>query len=87
MARKIFVFVLCFAAYISNAQYVSGVTIPDSTKALITDEDDMSVKYANTITAEDMQRHLTVLASDEYEGRETGQAGNTKAARYIARFF
>ena len=70
-----------------QAQYVSGVTVPDSTKALITDESAPRVKYANTITAEDMERHLTVLASDGYEGRETGTPGNLRAAGYISNFF
>ncbi|MEL7020540.1 MAG: hypothetical protein AAGK47_02940, partial [Bacteroidota bacterium] len=43
--------------------------------------------YAKTITAEDLRRHLTVLASDEYEGRETGTTGQQKAAVYIEEHF
>ncbi len=39
---------------------------------------------AASITANDLREHLTVLASDEMEGRETGTEGNEKAARYIA---
>jgi len=66
-----------------SAQYISGVSIPDSTTTVITDESDISVALANTITAEDMRNHLTILASDEYEGRETGNPGNDKAAEYI----
>lgn len=44
-------------------------------------------KYASTITAADHKRHLEILASDEYEGRETGKEGQKKAAYYIARHF
>lgn len=44
-------------------------------------------KYAETITASDLRRHLSVLASDEYEGRETGEPGQKKAAVYISDFF
>lgn len=44
--------------------------------------DDAS-KYASTISAEYLQKHLTVLASDEMEGRETGTAGERRAAEYI----
>jgi len=40
--------------------------------------------YIETITAEDLRGLLTVIASDEYEGRETGTEGNKKAALYIA---
>ena len=42
------------------------------------------IPFAETITKEDMKAILTVLASDEFEGRETGQEGNKKAANFIA---
>ncbi len=42
---------------------------------------------AATITAEDLRQHLMVIASDEFEGRETGEPGNEKAAAYIADHF
>ncbi|MEM9886167.1 MAG: M28 family peptidase [Bacteroidota bacterium] len=45
---------------------------------------DRAVPFAESITAEDMRAILTVLASDEYEGRETGTEGQRKAADYIA---
>lgn len=44
-------------------------------------------KFAATITAEDLTKHLTIIASDEMEGRETGQAGQQKAAAYIEEQF
>ncbi len=40
--------------------------------------------FANTIVGEQLKKHLTILASDEFEGRETGAEGNEKAANYIA---
>lgn len=43
--------------------------------------------YAASITADDLKKHLEVLASDEYEGRETGKEGQKKAAAYIANQF
>ena len=49
--------------------------------------DDPAVQMAATISADDMRKHLTVLASDEYEGRETGTEGNAKAAKYISNHF
>ena len=39
------------------------------------------------ITAEGLKEHLSILASDEFEGRETGQPGQQKAAEYIASTF
>jgi len=44
-------------------------------------------KYAGLITADDAKRHLSILASDEFEGRETGKPGADKAANYIAGVF
>ena len=46
-------------------------------------EQDPRITYANTITVEDLQRHLTILADDAMEGRETGKEGQYKAARYL----
>ncbi|MFT2010753.1 M28 family peptidase [Pontibacter sp. 13R65] len=43
--------------------------------------------YAATVTAADLSRHLHILASDEYEGRDTGSKGQKMAAEYIAREF
>ena len=43
--------------------------------------------YAATITAEDLRSYLTVLASDDFEGRETGTEGQRKAADFIAAHF
>lgn len=40
-------------------------------------------KYLNTITAEDLKKHLTIIASDEMEGRETGSPGQKKAGVYL----
>jgi len=40
-----------------------------------------------SITAQDLAAHLAELASDAYEGRLTGTAGQQKAAEYIARHF
>src|ERR1700757_4244764 len=41
-------------------------------------------KYAALITAEDAKKHLSILASDDFEGRETGKPGAEKAANYNA---
>jgi hypothetical protein len=46
-----------------------------------------ALSFAQTINPQDLKRHLSVLASDSLEGRETGTEGNFKAARYIAKHF
>jgi Zn-dependent M28 family amino/carboxypeptidase len=40
-------------------------------------------KFAKTITQEDLRKQLTIIASDEMEGRETATEGQRKAAAYI----
>lgn len=69
------------------AQYISSVTTPDKSVAVIQDTSDFSVLIANTILGKDLKAHLSILASDEYEGRETGERGNDLAASYIASEF
>lgn len=70
-----------------QAQYISSVTTPDKSIPISTDSTDLSIKYAQSITKKDLSDHLHVLASDAYEGRETGTAGNDKAAEYISNHF
>lgn len=40
-------------------------------------------EFEKSITAEDLKRHLSVFASDEMEGRETGKNGQKLAAEYF----
>lgn len=42
-----------------------------------------SVAYAESITEAELKEHLYTYASDEYEGRETGQPGQKKAIAYL----
>src|SRR4030095_12786254 len=46
-----------------------------------------TVKYASSITAEDMKKHLYIIASKEMEGRDTPSPGLEKAASYIEEQF
>lgn len=50
-------------------------------------KDETAMKYAETITIEDMKEDLTILASDALEGRETGERGQKMAAAYIKAHF
>lgn len=49
--------------------------------------DSLALRYAGTITQEELRSHLTVLASDAYMGRDTGREGQKMAARYIRQQF
>jgi hypothetical protein len=49
--------------------------------------DPKSIVGYESINASDMKAHLTILASDSLEGRETSYPGQKKAAKYIADIF
>lgn len=40
-------------------------------------------KYMKTITEADLKKHLYIVASDEMEGRNTGEPGQKKAGQYL----
>lgn len=51
------------------------------------DTTDFAAKYAKTITAKDLGKHLFIYASDEFEGRNTGEPGQKKAVKYLKDFY
>ena len=46
-------------------------------------QDRNAIKFSQSISKDNAYKHLSVLASDEYEGRETGKKGAWMAADYI----
>ena len=46
-----------------------------------------NIKYSKTILKKDLEKHLTFLASDSLEGRETGKKGQKIAAEYLKKHF
>lgn len=62
-------------------------TSTNSSQVALESLDEVAENYANSITQNDLKKHLTILASDEFEGRETAMPGQKKAASYIADFF
>jgi Zn-dependent M28 family amino/carboxypeptidase len=62
--------------------FVLAVTIScTSQKTSVTDVN--PTEYINTITAADLKTHLTIVSSDEMQGRETGSVGQKKAGEYL----
>jgi hypothetical protein len=54
-----------------------------STESFAQKFDSTAWKYAKTIKAKELKYHLNILASDNFEGRETGKEGQVKARNYI----
>lgn len=74
MKLYLFVFLSSFVLSCNSTQHIK-----DTTKT--------NVDYANTITAENLKKHLYIYAGDEMEGRMTGTPGQRKAAEYIRDFY
>lgn len=51
------------------------------------DYDQSLPKYIQTIKADELSKHLYIFASDEFEGRDTGEPGQKKAAEYLRDFY
>lgn len=78
----LFLFICCNTGI--HAQFVSNVTIPDSSISAVSDDKDPAYANGLSITKEDLKKHLSIIASDEFQGRETGKPGNDLASAYIA---
>ena len=63
------------------------VTQKSTTSNVVVKKSEEAETYSKTILANDLNKHLSVIASDEYEGRETGKEGQKKAAEYIKNYF
>lgn len=77
--------IVCVTFSTAFGQYNSGVTTPDKSKAKVSNITDLSYRYASGISPATLRDHLTVLASDSLEGRETGQKGIQLAADYLTK--
>jgi hypothetical protein len=74
----------------SQAQRKSKKKVKEKIEAVSTKAEiptDTPSKYAQTVTQEDLSRHLHIIASDSMEGRNTGELGQKKAANYIREHF
>ena len=74
MKRVILLSLSCFVAVSCSSTKTAGQQ--DYAKADV-------AKYMNTITPSDLKTHLYIVASDEMEGRNTGEPGQKKAGQYL----
>lgn len=73
---------LFIAMSCNSAQHTDSSTSNSTAQQDETTEKER-ISYANTITEEDLKEHLYIYASDEFEGRNTGEPGQKKAVEYI----
>lgn len=62
---------------------VAGMMLASCATSNLPNQDSEFKKSFESITASDLKKHLTIIASDEMEGRETGSEGQKKAGRYM----
>jgi hypothetical protein len=85
--KKTFLFIVILFSF-NTFSFAQSFDIAPETSLISDDKSTVNpVPFAKTITSENLKNHLTILASDEFEGRETGTEGNEKAANYIANEF
>ena len=65
----------------SSKSTADGTSQTSTSEAIAVTAD--PVAYAETITEADLKEHLNIYASDEFEGRETGEPGQKKAVEYL----
>ena len=82
--KRILLLLLTAVTINLNAQFISSVTAPDTSIVKSMDDEDPAYTGSLSITKEDLVKHLTILASDKFQGRETGEPGNDLASAYIA---
>jgi Peptidase family M28 len=71
--KRIFILAIATAVFTScNAQQIITKNTPVDTAT-----------YVNLISEEILKKHLTIIASDEMEGRDTGTKGQKKAGEYL----
>jgi len=73
MMKKIFIFLSILSLLNCNGQGNSNETIGEIDR----------IQYASTITSEELKEALYTYASDEFEGRRTGEPGQKKAIEFI----
>lgn len=66
---------------------LSFIACGSNKNAIVDTNIDQAAKYAATITAKDLGAHLFTYASNEYEGRDTGEPGQKKAVEYLKNFY
>jgi hypothetical protein len=68
-------FLLLSTSCSTRKDFDKTTTVPDATP------------YVNQISKEQLKEHLYVIASDEMEGRNTGEKGQKKAGEYLINYY
>ena len=79
--KNLFIGLLFISFFSCGSKHTIDTTVKN------TSDEAIPTKYANAITTEDLKNLLYKLASDDFEGRETGEPGQKKAANFLKEFY
>lgn len=91
--KKLFLALWCVLAAAALSTTLSPLRAQDKAALRVKDaaspraQDKAAIKFGQTITPEDAKAHLSVLASDGYQGRDAGEEGGHMTAAYISEQF
>ena len=77
--KKILVLSLGLAMACHTSQNTASEVVKNAPKVV----EYTPTPFAESITESDLKKHLYTYASDEFEGRETGQPGQKRAVEYL----
>lgn len=84
MKETLLVLSLCIASCCGTSQNSKPTAATSPTPATVSaDTNRIAEKYANSITSQELKDYLYVFAGDDFEGRDTGEPGQKKAAAYL----
>lgn len=82
MRKNLFIFI-----FISLLSFGFNSTVVAQAAENVEITGKLAQKFATGITESDLKTHLYIIASDEFEGRNTGEPGQKLAAAYIKDFY
>lgn len=83
MTYNLFILASVFIISCKSSSINQKVEIPENITTPIKIEATEASEYANTIRVEELKEDLYQFASDEMQGRETGEEGQKKAAEFL----
>lgn len=66
---------------------ISSILFSSALCVCFSQQIDLAKKYSSYINEEDLKKNLTILASDDYLGRETGKQGQKMTAEFLSTYF
>ena len=83
MKKILFLFVLSVTLGCAS----SKTSTQKTTSKIVLTQPEKAVEFAKIISATDLKDLLYIIASDDFEGRSTGEEGQKKAANFIKDFY